>query len=543
MGTTHDIEVSKLTSTQVADESNYVDQDQSVDASNQNPIDYHVEVEEDEKKTIITEIDHHEEDSEQESTLAGKSNLRSITVKNEFNDLVQEVLKNDTAYAAGHASINDDSPADEEEKDVHSIEIVKDEQSPKYKEESEVESFFSLEDDSNCDGQEDNSKKFAENEVEIERTFLEGNPSSEEEKEHSPMETKILDHVPRKNEECEVTNETKDNEKDVRDCDSNIDDKNTHRNDALQNTHKVEGIRFVSGELEYTVKEYKEMKMEFKKSSMELKKERNKIAVLERKLNEEQEKSSILEEQLKNQLYLAEAYHIINESEENTRFQKERMLVERQEIYEINDIKMTEAYKLVEEIERNLKGKHVEGLLERQELYNKAEHQLVEAYTIICKTETNLEEERTKWLLERQNTYEENGRTLAEAYKIIYDTEMDLKSKHLLSKENLELHKRVTKLEEDQQKILQDHSIECEKLKDTTNTALAALKEEQFLKSISAEAVVKLEKMILEKYGSMTKLQKELEFYKEKEIQKLNQLSESFEEVAYSTTDLEDAKE
>jgi len=496
--TTHDVEVSKLTSTPVEDESNYVDQDQSVDASNQNPIDYHDEVEEDEKKTIITEIDHHEEESEPESTLAGESNLTSMA-KNEFNDLVQEVLKNDAVYAAGHVSTNDDSPADEEEKDVHSIEIAKDEQSPKYKEESEVESFFSVEDDSNCDGQEDNSKKIAENEVEIESIFLEGNPSSEEEKEHIPMETKILDHVPRKNEECEVKNETKDNEKDVRDCDSNIDDKNTHRNDTLQNTHKVEGIRTISGELEYTVKEYKEMEMEFKKSSMELEKERNKIAVLERKLNEEQEKSSILERQLKHQcdksfslnmtlnderenvstiqenlvdskqrwlvgkqelhekndLYLAEAYHIINESEENTRFQNERRLVERQKLYEKNDIKMTEAYKLVEETERNLKGKHVQGLFERQELYDKAEHQLVEAYQIICKTETNLEEERTKWLLERQNTYEENGRTLAEAYKIIYDTEMDLESK--LSK----LHDYEVSLEERQTLI--EH--ECQKSK------------------------------------------------------------------------------
>jgi len=243
----------------------------------------------------------------------------------------------------------------------------------------------------------------------------------------------------------------------------------------------------------------KEMEMEFKKSSMELEKERNKIAVLETKLNEEQEKSSNFEGQLKNQcdksfsldmalnnerenvftiqeklvdskqrwlmgkqelhekndLYLAEAYHIINESEENTRFQNERRLVERQKLYEKNDIKMTEAYKLVEETERNLKGKHVKGLFERQELYDKAEHQLVEAYQIICKTETNLEEERTKGLLERQNTYEENGRTLAEAYKIIYDTEMDLKSK--LSK----LHDYEVLLEERQRLIEQ----ECQKSK------------------------------------------------------------------------------
>jgi len=243
----------------------------------------------------------------------------------------------------------------------------------------------------------------------------------------------------------------------------------------------------------------KEMEVEFKKSSMELKKERNKIGVFERKLNEEQEKSSIFEGELKNQrdksfslnmalnddreklstiqeklvdskqrwligkqelheknnLYLAEAYHIINESDETTRFQKERWLIERQEIYEKNDIKMTEAYKLVAEIERNLKGKHVEGLLERQGLYNKAEYQLVEAYQIICKTETNLEEERMKWLLERQNTYEENGRTLAEAYNLVYDMEMDLKSKQS------KLHDYEVLLEERQKLIEQ----ECQKSK------------------------------------------------------------------------------
>ena len=202
----------------------------------------------------------------------------------------------------------------------------------------------------------------------------------------------------------------------------------------------------------------KEMEEEFKKSSLELKKERNHIAVLERKLSTERDKSSIFEGQLINQyeLYeknascLAEAYHIVNESEETTRLQKERWLVERQEIYRKNDIQMTETYELVDETEGKLNGKHAKGLMERQELYNKSERQLVEAYNIICETEANSEEERTKWLFERQNTYEKNDKTLVEAFKIVYDTEMELKSKQS------QLHDYEMMLEERQKLIEQE---------------------------------------------------------------------------------------
>ena len=238
----------------------------------------------------------------------------------------------------------------------------------------------------------------------------------------------------------------------------------------------------------------KEMEEEFKKSSLELKKERNHIAVLERKLSTERDKSSIFEGQLinqydksscldvtlngereklstiqeklldskhrwmmekqelheKNASCLAEAYHIVNESEETTRLQKERWLVERQEIYRKNDIQMTETYELVDETEGKLNGKHAKGLMERQELYNKSERQLVEAYNIICETEANSEEERTKWLFERQNTYEKNDKTLVEAFKIVYDTEMELKSKQS------QLHDYEMMLEERQKLIEQE---------------------------------------------------------------------------------------
>jgi len=77
--------------------------------------------------------------------------------------------------------------------------------------------------------------------------------------------------------------------------------------------------------------------------------------------------------------------------------------------------------------------------------------------------------------------------------------------------------------------------------------ALVTLKEEKFSKDISKEAVQELEKSVLqsenkisEKNGSITTMKQELEKYKKEEIQKLEDKSESAEEIAYDTTDEEE---
>ena len=49
-----------------------------------------------------------------------------------------------------------------------------------------------------------------------------------------------------------------------------------------------------------------------------------------------------------------------------------------------------------------------------------------------------------------------------------------------------------------------------------------------------------LEKKVLEKDECIINLQKELERYKEGAIRQLNQMSESFEEITYSTAEAEE---
>jgi len=138
--------------------------------------------------------------------------------------------------------------------------------------------------------------------------------------------------------------------------------------------------------------------------------------------------------------------------------------------------------------------------------------------------------------LQKNHIVEESG-------SVSRELEYMVKEYKVLSKENSELRKRVTELDDDQKKYLQDHSIECEKLQNIATNALATLKEEQISRSISAEAVIELEKdcielekIMMEKNECIAKLQKELECCKEKEIQKLDRISDSFEEIAYSTT-------
>ena len=138
--------------------------------------------------------------------------------------------------------------------------------------------------------------------------------------------------------------------------------------------------------------------------------------------------------------------------------------------------------------------------------------------------------------LQKNHIVEESG-------SVSRELEYMVKEYKVLSKENSELRKRVTELDDDQKKYLQDHSIECEKLQNIATNALATLKEEQVSRSVSAEAVIELEKdcielekIMMEKNECIAKLQKELECCKEKEIQKLDRISDSFEEIAYSTT-------
>jgi hypothetical protein len=158
---------------------------------------------------------------------------------------------------------------------------------------------------------------------------------------------------------------------------------------------------------------------------------------------------------------------------------------------------------------------------------------------VTVETDTEVDNKDEIDALQKPHIVEESG-------SVSRELEYMVKEYKVLSKENSELRKRVTELEDDKKKDLQDHSIECEKLQNVASKASAILKEEQFSRGISAEAVIELEKIVMEKNECITKLQQELEGYKEEEIQKLDRISDSFEEeAAYSTTpDLEeDAKE
>lgn len=209
-----------------------------------------------------------------------------------------------------------------------------------------------------------------------------------------------------------------------------------------------------------------EMEEEFKKSANELLKERRRIAALENRLREEEEKSSNLERQLNNQHQILTPTPSLdvalnNKHEESSTVEdklanaKLEWLLEKQEIYEKADANLAEAYRIMkdshpdvelssenneakdeahppevlEEIENKLKEKHVMSLLERQAIYEKVECQFAEAYKIICKTENDLKEERSKWIMERQNILERNDRNMTEAFKILCDTEMSLTEK------------------------------------------------------------------------------------------------------------------
>lgn len=122
-----------------------------------------------------------------------------------------------------------------------------------------------------------------------------------------------------------------------------------------------------------------------------------------------------------------------------------------------------------------------------------------------------------------------------------------VKEYDVLSSENSNLREMVAKLEREKNECVEQHSKEKSQLKVLATRALVTLKEEKFSKDISKEAVQELEKSVLqlekkisEKNGSITTMKQELEKYQKEEIQKLEDMSESPEEVAYDTTDEEE---
>merc|ERR1712151_922057 len=116
--------------------------------------------------------------------------------------------------------------------------------------------------------------------------------------------------------------------------------------------------------------------------------------------------------------------------------------------------------------------------------------------------------------------------------------------------ENMQLRRQVTQLENQHQSTLESHAVECRKLTAIANTALASLKESSFSKSISEEAVLALEKTVIklkntlsEKDDTIKDLKRELDKFREGDLKKLDELSESVEDEAYAISDRDEEKQ